>query len=315
MDVEFRRGVPQMHCAFRAGRVLFAGGLVGIGLLSVVSADFAFNWQPVPPWVPDRTALAVASGIMLLVAGCLVLIPRFIALGALVLGANLLSWAVLLHVPLVVTHPRTEAAWLGLGETLLWATGAAALFYSASQNSTHGLSLPPYATVNGLGHRVSRVGIQLLAGLALVPIAFSHFFYPAQTAALVPPWFSDRVEWGYVTGAAHLATALALLSGVLVPTAALLEGLMLVAFTILVWVPRVGAHIGERRPWTALLVSMSMSGAVWLIAYALRDPAWLLAPPLRRWPSRRVVRLQTPPSDSVDVVAPDQFRSSPSCPS
>lgn len=297
MDVEPPWELHQLRRVFRAGRVLFAGGLIGIGLLNVLSSDFAFSWQPVPPWVPARAALAVVSGAILLVAGCLVFVRRFAVLGTLGLGASLLCWIVLLRLPLVVAHARTEAEWLGFGETLLWAVGAAALFHSVRGSAAETVRPGPAAIVTASGRGMLRVGIQLLAGLALVPIGLSHFFYPAQTAALVPPWLSYQAEWGYLTGAAHLATALALLSGVLVPVAGLLEGLMLAAFTVLVWFPRVGTHLGTRRPWTAMLVSLSMSGAMWLIAYALRDPAWRLE---LTWRSRTGVTSSRAVADAVE---------------
>src|SRR5262245_56356582 len=47
------------------GRALFAGSLAGLGVLSLLSGDFALNWQPVPPWFPFREYVARVSGLVL----------------------------------------------------------------------------------------------------------------------------------------------------------------------------------------------------------------------------------------------------------
>ncbi len=48
---------------------LFAAGLVGLGVLALIYGDFALVWQPVAPWVPGRTALAWASGVLMIACG------------------------------------------------------------------------------------------------------------------------------------------------------------------------------------------------------------------------------------------------------
>jgi hypothetical protein len=45
---------------------LFVIGLLGIGVLALVYGDFALVWQPVPVWLPARTAVAYASGVLML---------------------------------------------------------------------------------------------------------------------------------------------------------------------------------------------------------------------------------------------------------
>jgi hypothetical protein len=40
---------------------LFSIGLIGLGTLSAIYRDFAYDWQPVPAFHPGRDVLAVAS--------------------------------------------------------------------------------------------------------------------------------------------------------------------------------------------------------------------------------------------------------------
>ena len=48
---------------------LFAFGMIGLGILALTYGDFALVWQPVAAWVPGRTVLAYASGLIMLLGG------------------------------------------------------------------------------------------------------------------------------------------------------------------------------------------------------------------------------------------------------
>ncbi len=48
---------------------LFVAGLIGLGILALRFGDLALVWQPVPAWLPGRTAVACASGVLMLVIG------------------------------------------------------------------------------------------------------------------------------------------------------------------------------------------------------------------------------------------------------
>jgi hypothetical protein len=47
-----------MNRTWQPARTLYVVGLIGLGVLAIVYHDFALDWQPVPPWVPGRMALA-----------------------------------------------------------------------------------------------------------------------------------------------------------------------------------------------------------------------------------------------------------------
>ena len=57
------------QAALQPATALFAAGMIGLGVLALVYGDFALVWQPVAPWVPGRTALAYASGVIMLLGG------------------------------------------------------------------------------------------------------------------------------------------------------------------------------------------------------------------------------------------------------
>src|SRR5260221_9201808 len=114
--------------AMRIGYSAFAVGFAGLGLLSLLSGDFALNWQPVPAWVPGRTALAYASGVMLFAGGIGMLLRRTAKAALLVLNVNLLIWLLLLRLPRVFPKPTHVGLWLRVSEAPMFVTGAWILF-------------------------------------------------------------------------------------------------------------------------------------------------------------------------------------------
>jgi hypothetical protein len=53
----------------QAPLIFFAIGIIGLGILALVFGDFAEVGQTVAAWVPSRTGLAYASGIVMLLGG------------------------------------------------------------------------------------------------------------------------------------------------------------------------------------------------------------------------------------------------------
>src|SRR5437667_10441466 len=106
---------------------LFAVGMIGLGILALVYGDFAMVWQPVPAWIPGRTALAYASGVIMIVGGVGLLYRATAAWATRVLFPYVVIWT-LLKVPALIVAPKMEAVWLGFGELAVLLAGAWILF-------------------------------------------------------------------------------------------------------------------------------------------------------------------------------------------
>jgi uncharacterized membrane protein len=238
--------------------IVFAIGMMGLGILALVYGDFALVWQPVPASIPGRTALAYASGIIMLLAGIGLLIHRTAAWSARILFPYLIIWF-LLKVPAVIAAPTTESNWLGLGELGLLLAGGWVLFAGSAEIPEKS----PLAFAAGeSGIRMARI----LFGLSLLPIGLSHLVYLKDTADFVPGWLPYRSGWAALTGAGHIAAGLGILFTVLPRLAATMEAGMLSIFTILVWIPAIVAAPTARLPWTAFYVSWVFTAAAWVVA-------------------------------------------------
>jgi uncharacterized membrane protein len=250
------------------GRVLFAAGLTGLGILGLVYGDFALVWQPVPKWVPARELLAYISGTLLLAGGAGLLWDRTAVLASRTLLVYIFLWLLLLKVPDVLTAPTVEASWLGCGEIGVILAGAWVLF-AALSGPMAGAGLNLITGANGLR------GARVLFAIALPAIGLSHFVYVEQTAGFVPAWLPWHVGWAYLTGAGNIAAGLAVFFSILPRLAATLEAAMMSAFTLLIWLPGVMLAPTDRLQWTALAVSWTIASGAWVVADSYSGMPWI----------------------------------------
>jgi uncharacterized membrane protein len=236
----------------------FAVGLVGLGVLALVYGDFALVWQPVPAWIPGRTALAYASGVLMLLCGAGLFLSATVAWSVRILFPYLILWT-LLKTPDVFAAPAVEGSWLGLGELMMMFAGGWMLFARFAELRAG--SAFAFAT----GDKAMSVARGLF-GVWLVPIGLSHFFYTQGTIGLIPEWIPFRTGWAYLTGAGHIAAGLALLFSVIPGIAAAAEAGMLSAITLLVWVPANVSQPNSRLNHTAFFISWLFTAAAWVVA-------------------------------------------------
>jgi uncharacterized membrane protein len=237
---------------------LFAIGMIGLGVLALVYGDFAMVWQPVPAGIPGRTALAYASGVIMLLGGVGLLVDATTAWAIRVLLPYLIVWA-LLKVPALVVAPQIEAVWLGFGELAVLLSGGWILFARLA-GLRDGSPLAFLASEKAV--RIARI----LFAVSLLPIGLSHIMYVKETAELVPAWLPYRVGWAYLTGAGQMACGLGVMFSVLPRAAAWAEAGMLSLFTLLVWGPAILAAPKTRLPWTAFFISCAIASAAWAVA-------------------------------------------------
>lgn len=226
------------------GRVLFAVTIIALGILDLVYRD-TLMWKVLPKSLPVSitTVLAIGTGVLLIVAGAGLLTPQFQVGAARVLLLFLLLWDVLIGIPPVIASPGAEVTWLVLGMmTIVLMAGWL------------------------LAGKGQVTAARTIVGLALLPVGLSHFSYQQVTLNLVPLWMPARLFWVYAVGAAHAAAGVGLLVGVLPRLAARMEAGMLLAFAVLIWIPKVMTSPGEHFNWTELLGTVMIGAAMWVVA-------------------------------------------------
>jgi len=236
---------------------LFVIGLLGLGVLALHYRDFALVWQPVPAWVPAHAIVALVSGVLMMVLGIGLLIPRTRAWSVRILFLYVVLWASL-KVPDIITAPGTEASWLGLGELTLLLSGGWTLF----------ASLGEIAAGSPLGFLAGERGLnaaRYLFAISIIPIGLSHLVYLSVTASYVPHWLPLRKGWAMLTGAGQIASGLGVLFNVLPRIAAYAEAAQIMIYTFLVWgAALLAAH--TRLNVTAFFISWIFGAAAWAVA-------------------------------------------------
>jgi uncharacterized membrane protein len=245
------------HAAPQPATTLYAIGMLGLGVLALIYGDFALVWQPVAPWVPGRTALAYASGGLMLACGIGLLIRTTQQWAVRILFPYLIVWT-FLKVPALVVAPQHEGNWLGLSELTLLLSGGWMLSAKLSGLRIHFLT----------GDSAVRPA-KILFGLSLLPLGLSHLVYAKESAGLVPAWLPVHIAWVYFTGTCHIAAGLGVLFSALPRVAAVSEAIMISLFTLLCWVPAVAATPKVRMPWTAFWVSWAFGSAAWVVAQSI----------------------------------------------
>jgi uncharacterized membrane protein len=245
---------------------LFSIGIMAMGALSVISGDFAYEWQPVPAF-PGRAIVAIMCGLFMIGCSAALLVRSTTAVAARLMSAFLLVWLAL-KVPALVVAPQIEGVWLNFGEIGTVFAGGLVLF--AQLTGLEGRAFfAPFA-----GRRGIRAA-QIMFGLSVIPIGLAHLVYSSITAAMVPSWLPFRLGLAYLTGVAQMACGAAMLFGVLPRLAALVEAAMCALFAFLVWGPDTwfatvpkfpNMPDAHRFPLTAFLITWVVGSAALLVA-------------------------------------------------
>jgi len=249
----------------------FGWRVYGLGVMAVGAVCLAWRdcepGQAVPLGLPDRTILAIAAALFMLAAGAAVLFRRTVVWGAAALTVYYgLIVFLLLNGAVIIANYPVYGAYSSAAEQL--ALAAAGLIVFAR-----------FAKIDAvLAANLTR-GSQLAFGICAVLFGGAHFFYLNLTVPLVPKWLPpSQLFWAYVTGIAHIAAGIAILTGVQARLAATLLTVMYASFTPLVHVPIVLAHPHIFFNWTENALNIALTGAAWVVADSLAARAFIHAP-------------------------------------
>jgi uncharacterized membrane protein len=239
-----------------AGHAIYAGAVAGLGGL-LLSGRFVYIYAPLPKWVPGRTVLAGAWGALMLLSAVALLWRKTVVSASAAVALSFLGWLLLLQLPRIITAPSNELLWSGAAQISSLVAGGWFLFASSAS--------PAEGPGRWLGGSRGVRWARWTYALALPMFGLHHFLANGATQA-VPAWLPFRVEWLYLTGAAHIAAGIALLLGIVPRLAATLEAIMIGAFVLLVHVPGVIGAPGDRLQWTMLVDACAIGGAAWIAA-------------------------------------------------
>jgi uncharacterized membrane protein YphA (DoxX/SURF4 family) len=247
----------QRSIASNLGLYVYGGAAIFLGLLGLVSRDFATSWQNVGPGVPLRVPLAYLTAVIELAAGIALLIPRTARVAALTLTS---------------LYSVFTFIWLSMSFANLGNFDPIGNVFEEFSLVSAGLVLcaifsPPGSSPVG-SYLVRRRQFFVFL-FALCPVSFGivHIIDMPGLLNWIPAWLPpSRMFWAYATTLGFFASAVAILTGIMAPLAARLLTAEIVVFELLVWIPNLWADPRNHFNWSGNAISIAIAGAAWVVS-------------------------------------------------
>jgi uncharacterized membrane protein YphA (DoxX/SURF4 family) len=245
--------------ASNLGLYIYGGAAIFLGLLGLVTGDFATSWQNVGPSVPLRVPLAYLTAAIELAGGIALLVPRTARAGALTLTI-VYSVFTLIWVPkALVNLGNYDPIGNVFEEFALVAAG-----------------LVLYAIFSPAGSSLAgkRAFFVLLFGICPISFGIAHIIDMPGLLNWIPGWLPPaKMFWAYATTLGFFGAALAILTGIMAPLAARLLTAEIVVFELLIWVPNLFRGPKNHFNWAGNAICIALAGAAWVVSDSVSTAA------------------------------------------
>jgi uncharacterized membrane protein len=223
-----------MHNLKFIARIFYGAGIAGIGVLHFFYPGFRPVILPIPPEATTQLNMLVyLTGAFLLGAGLLIAIGKWVRTTALLLALVLFLFFACGHLPNRLTHMiNVLGAWTDALKLLALCGGALIVARAFPGNTNTGFMHALYKT--------SFLG-RYFFGLMLLLFGIDHFLYTDFVKTLVPAWIPGALFWTYVAGIALMGAGLSFITNIKRKRVALLAGIMLFLWLIVLHIPRAAA--------------------------------------------------------------------------
>jgi uncharacterized membrane protein len=247
-----------MDKLIKPGRIMFATGILALGIICFIHRDFIIG-RP-PAWPVNFTfnpELAYISAAVLMMAAIAILLGKKGGPAALLIAALILLLSVSRHSPSFMNDwPNGYKTFALVGGALIIAVS----FFKNDDHITQRLRVSQ-RWKNGL----LVVGTVLVA-VFLIACGFAHFKWAQGVQNMVPGYIPFHLFWTYFCGVCLFAGG----AGILIPQtrslAALLSGIMILGWFILLHVPAFLANPNNPSDRMGVCESFAFSGILFVLA-------------------------------------------------
>lgn len=109
----------------------------------------------------------------------------------------------------------------------------------------------------------------LLFAVPLALFGMQHFALHDVVVNGVPSWMPAHMFWVWLVGAALIAASLSIMTGRVARLAALLVGIMLFLFVVMIYIPNAASNPGDRFAFALLFRDLALSGGALALAGTL----------------------------------------------
>ena len=240
-----------MEKILKAGRLIFAMGIIALGILCMVAKDFIVGRPPAwPAGFSFNPALAYISGTILIISAQAILFDKKAGGSALLIAILIFLLSILRHLP----HFMND--WLNTYKSI-------ALF---------GGSLIVASSFSGVRKSFKKaftfVGCLSLAAF-FIASGYAHFKFASFVIDFIPAYIPFHVFWTYFCGICLLAGGVGLLIPSISKWAALFSGIMISGWFALLHIPRFIANMNDASDRMGLLESFTLAGVLFTLAGVL----------------------------------------------
>jgi uncharacterized membrane protein len=250
-----------MHQLITPGRVIFGAGIAALGVLQFFVKDFIVARPPAAAWaadIPGKLAWAYASGILLIICGLAIVIDKMGRLAAIFAAALIFAGSFL-------SRNLPDMIAVKTAEDLLWKVNA----YKTI--GICGGALIVAASFAGKPNRNFIIAGYISLALFLVICGLAHFKFADFVKDLVPSYIGGGYFWTYFAAIALLAGGVGLIFTPTRKWAALLSGIMIFLWFVLLHIPRaieIPPHtsVPIYGEWMGVFESFAFSGVFFVLA-------------------------------------------------
>jgi uncharacterized membrane protein len=236
-----------------AGRIIFATGIAGLGIICFIAKDFIVGRPPGwPEGVNVNPVLAYISGAFLIISAIVICVKKKAVLPALLIAILIFLLSILRHLP----HFMND--WLNAYKAIALFGGALIVAASSLKEEN---SLRNKKTSNGL----VMIGSILLSAF-FISAGYAHFKFAPFVADFIPSYIPFRLFWAYGCGVCLIAGGIGLLIPPVRKWAALLSGIMITGWFILLHIPRFVTNINDASDRMGLCESFTFAGICFVLA-------------------------------------------------
>jgi uncharacterized membrane protein len=245
-----------MNKLIKPGRIIFAIGILSLGILCFIEKDFIAGRPPVTTWfanVPGKLAWAYISGSLLIIAGLAIIFNIKAGLASIVIGVMILVCS------FVLRHLYEMTDWVNAYKALALSGGAfiTASSFLKKKGGGYGNFLMNYKLVfTGC----------IFFSLFLIICGLSHFKFYAFVKNFIPAYIPFHGFWTYFCGACLLAGGVGLLIPETRKWAALLSGIMILGWFLLLHLPRFINDPNNVSDRMGLCESFTLAGSLFVLA-------------------------------------------------
>jgi uncharacterized membrane protein len=242
------------------GRIIFAIGIIALGILCIISKDFIVGRPPAwPVGFEVNPALADITGTVLILAAMAILAKKRAGLAALLIAGLVLLLSVLRTLPLFMND------WLSLNAYKSMALFGGALIVASSFFKEDGHITSKFSVDERMRNRLVLTGCILL-GVFFIACGYAHFKFAEFVKDFIPAYIPFHAFWTYFCGVCLFAGGLGLLLPQTRTWAALLSGIMVSGWFILLHIPRFLANTRDASDRMGLCESFTFVGIFFVLA-------------------------------------------------